>query len=67
MKQEQCTENVVKVRVASHVEAWIETVNLTFLTNFFLVASHVEAWIETTIMKTIKITEDGRLPRGGVD
>ncbi len=35
-------------QVASHAEAWIETLGFRVFENTPLVASHAEAWIETT-------------------
>ncbi len=66
LKQAPICYQSEKYLVASHVEAWIETVYRPAGVRDKGVASHVEAWIET---KYVVKDDDfvSRLPRGGVD
>ncbi len=54
-------------RVASRVEAWIETVTPRYSARSYRVASRVEAWIETCRLYLCPQALGGRLPCGGVD
>ena len=53
--------------VASHAEAWIETLFVSVDGGVSQVASHAEAWIETAWSIGRGRIWAGRLPCGGVD
>ncbi len=49
MKHDEILESQAVSHVASHAEAWIETLSDVLETGAVPVASHAEAWIETSI------------------